>query len=307
MLYWVNDEFFEGANELRAAFEAHFRDPQSHDQRHQIWNYWYVPGHYTYLRAMADTVLPKVVVDRFVERVRAWSLQRLGLGAISRPVLSFYVNGCAQTLHNDADNGRFGYVYSITRWDQRSFSGGETILFPEEDYWRSERIVKPAGGVDLYTLVPAQFNRLLVFDDRLIHGVQTVQGQMNPLEARVVLHGHIEENGIHISGGLSHEAVIDAWQEKVDELESILAGFEAAYSGVVSLRLIVNCDGQIAECTTLLNSLRPVSRSADATTHVLNAIESWGRGIVLPRAVEPTTIYLPLALGAAERDRALPM
>ena len=39
------------ANAMRADIDAHFADPMKHNaEQHQVWNYWYVPGLYTYLR-----------------------------------------------------------------------------------------------------------------------------------------------------------------------------------------------------------------------------------------------------------------
>jgi hypothetical protein len=51
---------------------------------------------------------------------------------------SCYVNGCRQNLHTDSPHGPFAFVLSLTDWEGRRFSGGETeILQPLVlDYWR---------------------------------------------------------------------------------------------------------------------------------------------------------------------------
>lgn len=65
--------------------------------------------------------------------------RQLGCRGISPIWLSCYVNGCRQGLHADAPHGPFAFVLSLTRWDERRFSGGETLLLQPHvlDYWRS--------------------------------------------------------------------------------------------------------------------------------------------------------------------------
>ena len=48
------------------------------------------------------------------------------------------MNGCRQNLHADAPHGPFAFVLSLTKWEGRRFSGGETLLLQPQvlDYWR---------------------------------------------------------------------------------------------------------------------------------------------------------------------------
>lgn len=181
--------FFPGARQMRLAFDAHFLLPYRHDESKQIWNYWHVPGHYTYLRTAPRKVIPQALVDAFVEALGGWARAELGLAEVGPPVLSVYVNGCRQTLHNDVKNGAWAYVFSLTRWEERKFEGGETILVREEVFAAEPRPTLDSS--DVTHRVPALFNQLLVFDDRVVHGVEPVLGTMNPLDGRVVLHGHL--------------------------------------------------------------------------------------------------------------------
>ncbi len=152
--YLVVEQFFDGADELRAAFEAHFRDARSHGAQQQVWNYWYIPESYTYLRTNPGKIIPDALIARFVQRLNVWATATLGLSTQLNPWLSLYVNGCGQALHNDSLNGQMGYVYSITRWDQRNFLGGETILFRPENYWETERIKTSGAGQSFYDKIP---------------------------------------------------------------------------------------------------------------------------------------------------------
>ena len=65
---------------------------------------------------------------------------------------SCYINGCRQGLHADAPHGPFAFVLSLTRWEERRFSGGETLLLQPHvlDYWRS---FDPRLGTELPQLV----------------------------------------------------------------------------------------------------------------------------------------------------------
>jgi hypothetical protein len=130
---------------------------------------------------------------------------------VTWPYLSLYVNGCRQNQHNDSLNGRFGFVFSLTK-DERKTTGGETLLWREIDYFGS-LFHRPHAGEAFYEAISPNFNRLLVFDDRLPHAVQGVEGVMDPLEGRFVLHGHISEQGPIVDGALEPETVINVMNE----------------------------------------------------------------------------------------------
>jgi hypothetical protein len=83
------------------------------------------------------------------------------MGDVSWPYLSLYVSGCRQGLHNDARNGCFAFVYSLTR-DQRRTVGGETLVFREEDPFRSKLAEASVGLSPTSPIRPAirRFSRL---------------------------------------------------------------------------------------------------------------------------------------------------
>lgn len=65
---------------------------------------------------------------------------------------SYYVHGSRQGWHTDAPHGPFAFVLSLTRWEERRFSGGETMLLQPWvlDYWRH---FDPAKGTETPQLV----------------------------------------------------------------------------------------------------------------------------------------------------------
>lgn len=201
--YYVIPNFMPNPDELRAGFDAHFADPFKHGPEHQVWNYWFVPESYTYLRTAPQKVIERGLIEQFVARLKLFALDNLGCEIVTWPNLSLYIEGCGQTVHNDSKNGAFGFVYSLTRWDQRGFRGGETQIFREQDYWASGRFRESGAGTSFYELVPSLYNQMLVFDDRMLHAVPTVHGTQDPREGRVVLHGHLSAKDAIVRGPLS--------------------------------------------------------------------------------------------------------
>jgi hypothetical protein len=84
-------------------------------------------------------------------------------------------------------------VYSLTR-NERQTIGGETLVQHDVDPFRAH-LTRAAAGRSFYDVIEPKFNRLVVFDDRLPHGVERVDGSMDPTEGRFVLHGHLSEGG----------------------------------------------------------------------------------------------------------------
>jgi hypothetical protein len=200
--YLIIDNFLAShvAGNMRADIEQHFADPFAHlPQSHQVWNYWYVPGQYTYFRTNAEKVVHHERVEYFLSALRNWSTRTLGLSKITRPYLSLYMNGCSQKWHNDALNGRFAFVYSLTA-NERKSSGGGTVIMNEGDHFRNH-LTSPAAGSAFFVEIEPVFNRLIVFDDRIPHAVEPVLSSMDPLDGRFVLHGHISEGESQVEGG----------------------------------------------------------------------------------------------------------
>ena len=143
----VVDDFlpFETAEAMRRDIEAHFAKSGSHrPDTHQVWNYWFVPGLYTYLRTSPEKLINRDRVEHFMQVLRGWSAEALGLREVTWPYLSLYVSGCRQNLHNDSENGRFAFVYSLTR-DKRMTTGGQTIVMNEGDLFRTNVSTAQAG------------------------------------------------------------------------------------------------------------------------------------------------------------------
>ena len=284
----------EDAQAMRAAAEAHFQEPYKHrPETHHVWNYWYVPGIYTYLRAVPERVLGQELVTRFYERLRHWATERLGLSSVTWPMLSLYVDGCGQGIHNDSTNGRFGYVFSLTRNDRQS-RGGETIVWKEGDPFRT-RLTRADAGAGLYDLVPPVFNRLVLFDDRMPHGVQHIEGSMDPLDGRLVLHGHISEGDAVVQGPLTPQTVQSLLAPALDRALDAFPETEKLHHGPLTLRLEIGPDGRLADCRILVNR---VARSDGGDPEPLVAkIVDTVTALRFPPGGAPTHVVFPVLTG----------
>jgi Rps23 Pro-64 3,4-dihydroxylase Tpa1-like proline 4-hydroxylase len=249
----IVDDFLpeEDSLSIREDIEKHFSNPDKHSPSvHQVWNYWYVPASYTYLRTTPEKVIAREKVQRFVERLRTWSAQNLGFANVTWPYLSLYVPGCVQGLHNDSTNGRLGFVYSLTP-NSRQTIGGETVLVQDRDLFRSN-LNRAAAGIGLYDLVPPQFNRLILFDDRIPHAVQRVDGSMDPLEGRIVLHGHISEAGVVAEGALRGEVIQATINDALAEVRDFV---DSTVNGPLVFQLEIGATGKVEASRILLDRL----------------------------------------------------
>lgn len=291
----VADDFLpaESATAMRGDIDAHFDEPGAHRADiHQVWNYWYVPELYTYLRTSPEKVIRRERVDNFVQILQAWSTTTMGMGNVTWPYLSLYVSGCRQALHNDAANGRFAFVYSLTR-DRRGTIGGETLVFHEGDPFRA-RPAEGSAGRGFYDVIEPKFNRLIVFDDRLPHAVERVEGSMDPVEGRFVLHGHLSEAGT-VTGALSVAQVETAVGQLLHDFGSAYSARLALYQGPLVLRFVVNPRGSVESCEILLD--RVVHPDPGHTEWEPLRADCISRLMALkfPPALGATTVTQPLA------------
>src|SRR5215218_414761 len=133
------DDFFPEAGEMRRVFDERLGTRRGAPRERFVWDYWHVPDQYTYVRTFADEFFPSDLFERFIDRLMAWARERLGCTEIVPPWLSYYIDGCRQELHADVPHGPWAFVFSLTNWDERTFTGGETLLLSQDtlDFWHA--------------------------------------------------------------------------------------------------------------------------------------------------------------------------
>jgi hypothetical protein len=150
-----------------------------------------------------------------------------------------------------SQNGRFGFVYSLTRNERRTI-GGETLVMRENDPFRTHLTAAMAGR-GLYDVIEPRFNRLLIFDDRLPHAVERIDGSMDPVEGRFVLHGHVREGAALVVGALTAAEVAAPLNECLSRFADEITASTALYHGPLTLRLAVDASGAVASCEVLID------------------------------------------------------
>jgi hypothetical protein len=240
------------ALEMRRDIDSHFSSPEQHcAETHQVWNYWFVPDSYTYLRTAPEKVIERARIDAFHNALRNWSIAMLGMAKVTWPYLSLYVSGCRQNWHNDSVNGRFGFVYSLTR-DERRTIGGDTLVRHETDPYRAH-LARAGAGRKFFQVIEPRFNRLVIFDDRLPHSVERVDGSMDPVEGRFVLHGHLSEGGTILQGALSEDMVAGPLLGLLRQITEEWSAEVALYNGPLILRLTIAAGGAVAACRVMVD------------------------------------------------------
>ena len=298
--YLVLDDFMPAAvaTAMRTAIEAHFASPYRHTSKtHMIWNYWYVPGMYTYFRTLPEMVIGQRLADAFHARLFEWSRATLGLRGVNASYLSLYVNGCRQNQHNDSRNGRLGFVYSLTK-NLRKSSGGETLIWREDDYDET-RMLRASYGADFFHTIEPRFNRLLVFDDRLPHAVQIVEGSMDPLEGRIVLHGHLIEVGPLVEGTLPRESVREAAEEMARDDHATLGDAATLYHGLAVVRFTVEPSGGVSDCHLLLDRVKRLKGNGPEVHEVLAELMRRVSARRFPGGSARSIVTLPFGFGGS--------
>ncbi len=296
----IAPDFFDGAREMREAFEERFRDPRHLRPDRFAWDFWHVADQYTYLRTSAQRFFSRPLFTRFAIRLSMWGRDHLGCPRIQAPWLSYYVDGCRQELHTDVPHGPWAYIFSLTDWEHRRFRGGETLLLEPWclEYWRHYDVARSSELSSLVRLIPARFNQLTVLDPRIPHGVRRVEGTQDPLGSRVVLHGWFEEPTLTLSPSLEQaggaavvSATLGALEERLDAIRDV--------AGLVSARVRVDAGGAVEEIAVLTDTL--VSRRMDATgpEAVRRLVRAGLAGLRFPPPGAPGWAIVPVRLGRA--------
>jgi hypothetical protein len=293
------DSFFKDAPLLRENFEERFKDPREARSDRFVWDYWHVPGQYTALRTPAYLFFPKKIYESFHNQLVWWGRRNLGCHDVSPPWMSCYIDGCRQELHGDLPHGPWAFVYSLTPWKKRKFRGGETLLLKEEilTYWQGFQSTRSLEQEDIVTEVPANFNRLTVFDPRIPHGVRQVEGVRDLLEGRLVIHGWFVQPRPFVEGPLSTKDL----QSVIDDLSGSLNQLFAEgldVHGTLSIRFEVKVSGEVGGIQTLSNALRHPGGDKRIEKALIKHIQSLLGRARFRKQRSPSSVTLPLVFEA---------
>lgn len=281
---------------MRSLFEARVGPSRRPEPDRFIWDYWHVPGQYTYLRTHARRFFPSDLYGRFLTAVRSWGATNLGCDRTSEPWLSFYVQGCRQELHADVPQGPWSFVYSLT--DNAGFTGGDTLLLRRAvlDYWTGFDDQRALESDDLVWRIPSRFDQLLVFDSRVPHGVTTVEGTADPIRSRVVIHGWFLTPSLSVQGALGADQASLAI-EKLHRSWADIVEACGPLAGVATWRLEVGADGACRPLR-LAHTLVATAPAASGPAQALDRMQKVLAEVRFPVATGPSVIVFPVTTAA---------
>lgn len=282
MQHQIHDGFYPQARQLRAEFDQRFHNPHEAQSDRFVWDYWHVPGQYTLLRTPAYGFFKPKLYQNFHRRLVEWGRENLGCHDISPPWLSCYVEGCRQEMHSDIPHGPLAFVYSLT--PRQKFSGGETFLLKEESVFSNQALER----AQMMKTIAPKFNRLIVFNPAIPHGVNEVRGTHDPREGRLVIHGWFVNPRPFWYGPLSVENVRRGVEQG---LGTVLAGKLNLGQGLLSLRLNVTAEGQVSLVHPLISTLTGADPSH------LRALMLNLKALKFPKKRAATQLTLPLVMG----------
>lgn len=291
----VVDAFAREAKAMRATFDARFADPRKATGDRFVWDYWHVPGQYTALRTPAWEYFPEPVWNAFHARLVDFGRRVLGCHDVSPPWLSVYVDGCKQELHGDLPHGPFAFVFSLTPWSRRRFTGGETMLLEERalEYWTGFTSITSVEERHLVREVPAKWNRLTVFDPRIPHGVREVRGTHDPREGRLVVHGWFVKPEPIVEGPLRAASVASQVGELAGELDEAVRGLGLPLAGVLSYALTVAPAGDVREVRLLADTTRVPAHLEASRRKLVRALATRLSAASFAKARGPSRVTLP--------------
>lgn len=265
MQYQAIDNFYSKAAQLREVFDRRFANPLDTHSERFVWDFWNVPGEYTYLRTPAFHYFPKAQYESFHRYLVRWGRENLGCHDISPPWLSCYIEGCKQEPHRDVPHGPLAWVFSLTK--AKKFTGGETFI-------KNPR-----------ALITPKFNRLTLFNPQLEHGVKKVRGTMDPREGRLVIHGWFVQPRPFWVGPLTIAEVMGSISLPLKSID-----LQSREPGLVSVRIAIKKTGKVQKSHVLINTLS--ARDHKQIPRILGAIETMN----FPAKKSPSTLTLPLLI-----------
>eukprot|EP00667_Euglena_gracilis_P007231 EG_transcript_7299 len=321
--YHTVENFYPRAKELRGVFDARFGNTRGLSPKRFCWDHWHVPEQYSFHRTLAEEYFSDLADlgqengewEALKEALLDYGTTQLGCAAITPLWLSYYCDGDEQQWHCDVPHGAYAFVLSLTDWDRRTFSGGDTALLRDDtmshwsrffDIYRDDPRHPAQAGLnypDLVEHIPARFNQLLVFDGRIPHGVRRVYGARDPREARLVLHGWFSSPEPFYDGALQAEEVEPPLRAVLDPLMERLADYETypQLHGHLAIQLVApGAGGPAQHVRVLTESLRLHPSEEDparARNTVARAVLEALRRCVFPAAPDgtDTRIVLPLS------------
>ena len=289
----IEKNFSKDALKLRQFFLEQFQNPHQTHAKRFVWDYWNVQGQYRLVRTPAYHYFPAKLYQTFHSQLVQWGRENLGCHDISPPWLSYYVDGCRQNFHSDVPHGPWAFVFSLSAKDF-SFQGGETVIMKPEtlNFWQNLRDHTHHEEDQFFYKIAPDFNRLIVFDPRLPHGVSEVKGAEDPTESRLVIHGWFVQPRPYVVGGHSVNQVGQKLKDFFKTISKMSMKMNP-FCGTYCVRVKISKSGGIQSLKELSNTL--VSTDSNfLVEELIYTLKKNLRTIQFGRAPSSSQLTLPL-------------
>jgi len=292
----IEDSFYSGHRNLRHHYEERFKNPLHAHSGRFCWDYWNVKNQYRLLRTPAQDFFGEKLFQPFLNHLLQWGRTELGCQMISHPWLSAYVNDCYQDLHSDVPHGPWSFVYSLTPWKKRSFTGGETFVAKPKllNYFQQLDSSQSDETFQLIEKIAPLENRLVVFDPRYPHGVSRVNGVEDLLDARLVIHGWFTEPRPMIEGALTTRKAIPGMDQIAMTLMDQFSNL--GYHGIFCARFEIDRSGKISGIRILTSHLIQPQTGTIISESILKKTLGLCEVISFPKSSGTTLITLPIEI-----------
>jgi hypothetical protein len=127
--------------------------------------------------------------------------------------------------------------------------------------------------------------------------VNKVEGVMDPVEGRIVIHGHIYENGPIISGELPSEVVCHVLDNTMTAFSEKLGDELFGFHGLLTVKFLILANGTVDEIVLLVNRLAKLEGSGASTNEIVEGVLRELSVVVFPANTGTTNVIFPLGFG----------
>jgi hypothetical protein len=166
-------------------------------------------------------------------------------------------------------------------------------------FWEQEELGTQAGleEREVLELIEPYQNRLVVFDPRIPHGVRRVEGALDPLAGRMVVHGWFVNPRPFIEGTLSERELSLAIERVLHAIDGVMQSTRwqgIRVRGMASLSFGVGARGEVRALKWLAQSLRVPSVANGLPEVLLKVVASELKKHKFSSAAKGSRVTLPL-------------
>jgi hypothetical protein len=184
--FHIKDNFFHGAEVLRAQFEKQMTDTLELNDGLTPFLFAFSENTYQFLTATAERVFSRDILEEFTRGLKDWGKQALRTSYASTPQLRLYLEGCRRALLRDSTEARWHYMFMLGRNTGKKAAQLSLVT----------QTTRPSPGdrsmsIDNLVRLQLQFDQLLVHAADNPYGVEAGRTSLNPLHGDVFIDGYL--------------------------------------------------------------------------------------------------------------------